>query len=92
MLNEEKLKELEQLAGCFFSLEKIATILQVDQDELARLCVRDKQSEEYAHYNRGKLISEAEVRKAVFKAAKDGSGPAQQLAMKIIEHEKLDML
>ena len=92
MLDENKLALLEEMASCFFNLEQIATALQVDQLELQGKLFRSCETPEQLAYNRGMLLQEAKVRKSIFKAAADGSGPAQVLAMKLIDNHKLDML
>lgn len=92
MLDKNKLIELERLAGVFYTVPQIAIVLQVEQLDLDREIFRNGNTPEYTAYHKGKLQSEADVRQAIFKAAKDGSGPAQALAMKLIEDNKIDML
>lgn len=90
MLDEKKIALLEEMAACRFSLKQIATALQVDYLELKAEIYKD--TLEATAYDRGKLLQELKLRKAIFKAATDGSGPAQALALKIIEDSKLDAL
>lgn len=92
MLTEDQLKELEDLAAVWFTIEEIATILQVDKLDLSTHIFRTPASEASKAFNRGRLRSEAETRAAVFKAAADGSSPAQTLALKIIADTKLKEL
>ncbi len=89
ILSKEKLQELEELAAIHLTIKEIALILQVDTLELSTAIFRSGQTAEHKAYHRGKLAEEVEVRKAIFKAAKDGSGPAQTLAIKIIDDNKL---
>jgi len=88
MLNSEELKELEALAGAFLNLDEAAVILQCDATKLKEL-VAMTDSPEHEHYERGRLLSEYETRKAIIDQAKAGSSPAQVLAMGLIK--KLNM-
>jgi hypothetical protein len=78
VLSEELIKEIEELAGCFFSIEEILEILEIREctPEIAKVI------------RRGKLKSEAATRLSIFSLAQSGSGPAQTLAVKMIEEDK----
>lgn len=88
MLDPEKLTELEELGGVFFTLEEAAVILQVDADKLKEV-VGNHSTPEHQSYHRGRLKAEFETRKAIVKQAKDGSNPAQVLAMSLIKKMKM---
>lgn len=78
MLSEEQLKEVEELAGYFFTEEEIREISGITQKDQA-----------FAQaMRRGQLKAEAEVRKGIVELAKAGSSPAQTLAWKMIENLK----
>jgi len=73
--NESILKEIEDIAGYFFTVDEVATITGADMEK----------PEYKKAYLRGSLKSEAEIRKIILQQAKDGSSPAQTTAQKMIE-------
>lgn len=75
---EELLKEIEELAECFFSEEDILTILQLPElgPEGRKAIVT------------GSLRSEAKLRKSIMDLATAGSSPAQNIAIKMLESFK----
>lgn len=81
MLSEELVKEIEELAGLFFSPEEV---------ELITGCNGEDPSFQKA-YKRGCLKSEAELRKSIIQLAKDGSSPAQAMANKMVESNKRNL-
>lgn len=78
MLTHEQIEEAKELAGCFFSEEEIMEIMELDKvgPEFQAAC------------RIGYLKSEAELRKSIFELARNGSSPAQTLAMKLLESHK----
>jgi hypothetical protein len=78
VLNEEMIKEIEELAELFFTADEVQEITGADP-----LSTQFKKA-----YRRGSLKSEAEIRKAIIQLAKDGSSPAQTLAWKMVESTK----
>jgi hypothetical protein len=82
-MNKDTLQEVQDLAAVFFTPNEITQILGIDES----LQFEDdfKQA-----YKKGQLITEAQLRKGIFKLAKQGSSPAQNLAMKILENTKLN--
>lgn len=88
-LNAEHLTEIENLASYFFSPEEIAIVLDLDIDDLTDELTDDETSA-YKAYQRGKLKSKLELRKSILTLAKQGSGPAQSLAVKMLEESNLD--
>lgn len=82
-LSKDQLSELENLAACFFTPGEIAIVLDVPltglEDELL-----DEDSPAYKAYQRGKLRSKLELHKTILTQAKQGSGPAQSLAMRLL--------
>lgn len=80
MLDDNQIKEVEELAGLFFSIDEVAFIMGVNsQDQTFKKA-----------YDRGSLKSEAEIRKSIIQLAKDGSSPAQAMAWKMVEINKRD--
>lgn len=78
MLSEEKLKEIEELAGLFFTIEEIEEITDA----------RNESKEWQKAYRKGSLLEEAKLRKSIISLAHDGSSPAQTLAWKMLEYQK----
>lgn len=78
MLGEELVKEIEELAGLFFTIEEIEEITET----------RNQSKEWQQAYRKGALLAEAELRKSIISLAKDGSSPAQTLAWKMLEYQK----
>jgi hypothetical protein len=83
-LSNDQLAELESLASYLFSPDEIAIVLDVDADQLEDELL-DETSTIYRAYQRGKLKSKLELRKSILTLAKQGSSPAQTLAMRILE-------
>lgn len=90
-MNNEKLTEISELASLAFAPVEIACVLQVDIEDFVENC-KNPFSEIGRAYLAGKLKVEAEVRKAVFLLSKQGSGPAQILAMKYLKKQEIDEL
>lgn len=88
-LTQQQLQEIEALAGVFFPLKKIAIVLELDAKALSK-AYENEGSAVYQAVERGKLTQEAELRKVIFTLAKGGSSPAQSMAMKIIDWEKIE--
>ena len=85
----DQLAEIESLASYFFSYEEIAIVLDVDADSLTdELTGEDTPG--YKAYQRGRLKSKLELRKSILTLAKQGSGPAQSLAMRILDESDTD--
>ena len=82
-LSEEQLSEIEEMAGLFFRVEDIADNLELSMEELEDLLldIQLKQGDFYKAYRRGWLTSEVKLRKAIEKAAENGSNPAQQMLL-----------
>lgn len=78
MTTEQK-TEVESLAGLFFNRADVALIAGVQEDD----------PEFDQAYKRGKLKSEAEVRKSIVGLAKGGSPQAQRDALKLIQRLRL---
>jgi hypothetical protein len=51
-LNEEQIKEIEEMAELFFSLDEIATNAEIDSEDF-RDAVQSKTGEAYSAYMRG---------------------------------------
>ncbi|RYC69795.1 MULTISPECIES: hypothetical protein [Spirosoma] len=83
-LTADQLTELESMAGFFFVPDEIAIVLGVDAVALED-ALDDETSPAYRAYQRGKLKSKLELRKSILTLAKQGSGPAQTLAIRLLD-------
>lgn len=88
-MTDSQLTEIERLAGLFMKPSDIAIILGIPEAEF-RDALSDKKSMCFNRYQKGKLLSEAELRKSVITMAKQGSSPAQSLASKLIDEMNMD--
>lgn len=89
LLEIEQLEQLEELGAAFTTVEDAAVILQVDVVELG-MRIGTKTTAEHQYYHRGRLKSEFETRQSIVSQAKQGSSPAQVLAMRLINELKMD--
>lgn len=87
-LREEFLVQIEEYAAALFSPDEIALILDFDKEEFRLLMVAKTSA--YNRYHKGRLLTEAKVRKAIIDLATKGSSPAQILATELIKQAKLN--
>ena len=90
-MTEAQLDEVEKFAGLFMKPSDIAIILNIPLADL-RAALADSSTNCFQRYHKGKLLSEAELRKSVLTMAKQGSSPAQSLASKLIDEMNMDEL
>ena len=83
-LTPEQLQEIENLGGYFFTYDEVAIVLGLDADQLEQQLTASG-SQAYQAYQRGKLRSKLELRKTILTQAKQGSGPAQTMAARILD-------
>lgn len=86
-ISTEQLTEIEEMAGLFMTPKAIAIIVGIDESDFMDE-LDDSDSDLYRHYYRGHYKAEAELRAAVMRLAKQGSSPAQTLALKLWEQSK----
>jgi hypothetical protein len=85
----EQLKEVELYAGLCFSPREIGVILGVPPDDFATDC---RNMPEVAQaYQRGALLTEAQVRKATIDLARGGSSAAYADYRKLITARDLEI-
>jgi len=84
---EERLAQIEEYSGLMFSREEIADILDVDRQLLTELL---DDGDYLRAFKKGRLLREAQLRKAIFDLAANGSSPAQAFAAKLIENAKME--
>ncbi|GAB3177608.1 hypothetical protein [Telluribacter humicola] len=85
-LTESQLEEISELASLFFSPQDIAIITGLDVDQLLEEIATEQSSANLA-YLRGKLKARASVRKTIKNLAIQGSSPAQNLVLKMMEEQ-----
>lgn len=88
-LEPEQIEELEQLAGCNYSPEKIALYLGVDKNEFLQEW-NDPESQIRYHYDRGVLLIQAKADMSLSKSASEGNITAHQQYLKNQYFQRLD--
>lgn len=81
-LNSEQLKQVEKLASLNYTIRQVAMYLDIPVSELYKE-FNNEESEFRYHYDRGKLISQAEIDMSIVESATGGSITAQQQFEKI---------
>jgi hypothetical protein len=89
--HEMQLKEVQEYAALLFSPQKIARIMGFDEKAFAA-DLADESTEVSKSYDKGRLITEAELRTSILRLAKQGSSPAQTLAIKLRDELQLDII
>ncbi len=84
-------KDIEQLAAINYSVKQIAMYLDVDPKEFQKAFNTTDSKIRY-HYDRGKLVTQAEIDKANLKRAKDGNMTSIQQWKKDANSQKLENL
>jgi len=88
---EDKLKEIENYAANFFTPKEICLLINADYKKFIELLQNEK-SAVYKSYNRGRLLSENEIRTEIINNAKMGSPAAQIESLKFISKQKTDLI
>ena len=89
LLTNEQIKSIEDLAELFFSLDQIALNAQIDAEEF-REEVESGQGPAFIAYTTGWFRGEIPLRKSIADAANNGSNPAQQMMITLIQNAKID--
>ena len=87
-MEPEKLKLIEEYAGLFFTIEEIAILIEIDYDKF-KIKLREKQSDVYRAYMRGKLNSIMAIRKNQLLLARNGSPKAEEAVEKLIKTQNI---
>lgn len=90
-LTEEQLKEVEHMAGLFFSIGEICAVLELDEEaaDYFDSCVSVNNRHPFVKsFISGRLKAEVELRKAVKQAAMNGSNPAQMQMIEFFKQSK----
>lgn len=91
-LTEEQLKELEELAGLFFSPSEIMLNLEIPihlEDEFRDIILLKNDDPIFIAYNKGRIAAEIELRQAIKQAALNGSNPAQTSMLNFYLNSKI---
>lgn len=82
-MTDELLKDAQEWAELFFTNEELAVMLDIPVADL-RVALEDINSPLGQAITRGRLLSEAELRRAIISLAKRGSSPAQAVALDLV--------
>lgn len=83
-LNKETLEKVERMGAAAFTAKEMAVVLELPPDDV-KAWLNDENHALSRAYNKGLLMRQLEVRERIFKDAKNGSSPAQAMAVKLLE-------
>lgn len=86
-LSEEQLEIIEQMGYRLFTPEMVAINIEVDEDVFLEEITIPGTDARIAYY-KGVIRQEMELREAIIKAAGNGSNPAQEQLIKMINQLK----
>lgn len=89
-LSDKQLEMINELAEAAFAPGRIAFMIDVDP-ALFKCMVEDLAHAASIAYYKGFYTNENAVRKSIMQLARNGSSPAQTLAIQIIEKTKTEM-
>lgn len=81
-MSEEKLKQIEEFASDYLSLEEIAEVMEIEIDQFIRI-YEGKQGV-YNAVRKGRLKTKAALNRSMITQAKNGSNPAQEKLIALI--------
>lgn len=87
-MSSEELLQVEAYASSFLSAAEISTIMKLGPEDSEKL--KTIETLEGKAFQRGRLKSKADVYAKIICLAKEGSVPAQEMAMKIIKDSNSD--
>ena len=90
-MTEEQLEALEQMAYLLIPLRLIAVNFEVLEYDL-RNELKDESSPVYQAYFKGRLRQKIELHQSIVKAAHNGSNPAQEQLLRMMDREESDHL
>lgn len=90
-LSQEELEEIEVMAACNYSPEKIAMKLDVDKAEFMKAWYNKESLVRY-HYDRGQLVADFEINQKQLDNAKSGNITAAQIYYKNAKAQKVENL
>ncbi len=86
-LSEEQLEIIEQMGYRLFTPTMVAINIETDEDEFAEEITIPGTPARIAYY-KGVIKQESELREAIIKAAGNGSNPAQEQLIKMLNQLK----
>lgn len=86
-ITEAQLKAIEQMGYRLFSPELIAINIEVDESDFIEAVNTPNSSARKAYY-KGLIKQETELRESIIKAAGNGSNPAQEQLIKMLNQVK----
>jgi hypothetical protein len=89
-LSDKQLEMISELAESAFAPGRIAFMIDVEP-EVFRQLIEDIAHPASIAYYKGFYTNENAVRKSIMQLARNGSSPAQTLAMQMIERTKTEM-
>jgi hypothetical protein len=90
-LNNETLEKITRLAAVAYSPKQVAFSLGLKPYDFLKLMMDDNSDVAIAYY-KGFYSSELSIRESVMKLARDGSSPAQTLALKHFDETRKTIL
>lgn len=84
MSDEQLIADARKWAELFFGVEALAELLRIDANKL-RVEIDDPVSPLGQAIRDGRRLSEAELRQSILNLAKQGSGPAQAEALRLLK-------
>lgn len=88
-LSEETLNNIERMAGAAFTHTEIAAVLEVSPEWIKEQLLNPTHPIT-KRVHKALLMRKLELRERIFKDAKNGSSPAQTIAIKIMDHAHHD--
>lgn len=89
MGNDELLKQVEEYASLFLTIDEICILCDLDPEQFRRQ-VRMKKTDLAKAYLRGKINSMLEIRRLTVEFAKKGSPQAETLVKEYVEKMELN--
>jgi hypothetical protein len=89
-LSEKHLEMISELAESAFAPGRIAFMIDVPAEDFKAM-IEDANHPASIAYYKGFYTNENAVRKSIMQLARNGSSPAQTLAMQMINHTKTEM-
>lgn len=80
-------EQIKELAALLFTPAEIAFMLEIDENDVSL-----SDGLYYRAYQEGRLQAEVDLRNSIFKLAKSGSSPAQQMMLDILKKSNAKMV
>ena len=87
-LTEDQQRNIEGFAELYFTVKEVVTVVGLDANVFNK--ARCEEDDFKIPFQRGRLKAEAVIRKSVFDLAKNGSSPAQVMALEIMKKSKIN--